>query len=89
MTVSAAPVAITVLLFAQLRGRFDADEFTIHFPPGATGRDVMAWLMQRDPKMSALLAVSRLAVNGEYAPWETVVVDGDEVAVIPPVSGGC
>ncbi|HSE13477.1 MAG TPA: MoaD/ThiS family protein [Rudaea sp.] len=30
----------------------------------------------------------RLAVNGSFAPWHQVLVDGDEVAFLPPVSGG-
>ena len=30
----------------------------------------------------------RLAVNGEFAPWDRVLADGDEVAFLPPVSGG-
>ena len=30
----------------------------------------------------------RLAVNGAFAPWEQVLADGDEVAFLPPVSGG-
>lgn len=30
----------------------------------------------------------RIAVNGEFAPWERALADGDEVAFLPPVSGG-
>ena len=30
----------------------------------------------------------RLAVNGAFAPWDQVLADGDEVAFLPPVSGG-
>jgi molybdopterin synthase sulfur carrier subunit len=30
----------------------------------------------------------RLAVNGEFAPWDRALLDGDEVAFLPPMSGG-
>ena len=81
-------IIVRAVLFAQLRGRFGADELSISLPDGATGAALMQWLAQRDPKVADLLSVSRLAINGEYASLERVLEDGDEVVVIPPVSGG-
>jgi molybdopterin converting factor small subunit len=49
---------------------------------------VRAWAQQRAARLQPLLAVSRLAVNCAYAAWEMPLHDKDEVALIPPVSGG-
>lgn len=84
----ATVVAVRALFFAQLRDRFGADELPVSLSAGATGADLMRWLAQRSPTMSGLLAVSRLAVNGEYVSLDHVLRDGDEAVVVPPVSGG-
>ena len=81
-------MTVRVLLFAQLRDRIGADELAASLPSGATGAELLAWLSQRSPKVEGLLGVSRLAVNCEYAALDHVLHDGDEVVVIPPVSGG-
>jgi len=83
-----AQATVRVLLFAQLRGRFGADELAVSLPSSSTGSDLMRWLSQRDPKVKDLLSVSRLAINGEYVSKDCRLQDGDEVVVIPPVSGG-
>jgi sulfur-carrier protein len=56
---------------------------------GATIGDVLAEATKRyGPGFEAVLAASRVWLNGEPAPNETAVGEADEVAVIPPVSGG-
>jgi molybdopterin converting factor small subunit len=57
-------------------------------PVGATGRELIRALAERNPAIGPLLDVSRLAVNAEYVQIDAALHDGDEVAVIPPVSGG-
>jgi molybdopterin converting factor small subunit len=42
----------------------------------------------RGERFAAIVAVSTFVVNGERADRATVVADGDEVAILPPVSGG-
>lgn len=83
-----ATVTLQVLLFAQLRGRFGADQLSVALPTGSTGTELLAWLSQRCPAVKELLDVSRLAVNREYVARDYKLVDGDEAVVIPPVSGG-
>ena len=57
---------------------------------GATVADVLAAARQRyGPAFAEVLMVSRVWVNGTEAKAATVVTDSDEVAVLPPVSGGC
>ena len=56
---------------------------------GATVGEVLAEATKRyGPGFEAVLAASRVWLNGEPAPAETAVGEADEVAVIPPVSGG-
>ena len=85
---STACIATRALFFAQLRDWVGADELTVTLPQGSTGRDLIRRLIQRHPKAEGLLEVSRLAVNREYVSTDASLRDGDEVAVIPPVSGG-
>lgn len=57
--------------------------------PGATVAEVLAAARQRyGPGFTALLPTCRVWVNGEQADDSTLVGDADEVAVLPPVSGG-
>lgn len=81
-------ITIQVLLFAQLKDRLGQPEISASLPLKATGRDLIRALSQRDPAIAPLVAVSRLAVGQEYVSWSHPLKEGDEVAVIPPVSGG-
>src|SRR4051794_39680330 len=74
---------VTVLLFAMLRERAGARELTIELPEGARVRDALDSL---GPLAADLPLV--MAVNREYAPEDHVLDPGDELALIPPVSGG-
>jgi molybdopterin synthase catalytic subunit len=60
----------------------------LDLPAGATVEDAWAALVERFPVLAPGRAAVRFGVNGGYAPAETELGDGDEVAMIPPVSGG-
>src|SRR2546423_8743053 len=74
---------VTVRLFAMLRERAGAREVTLELPEGARVRDAIAAL---DGVVDGLPVV--MAVDREYAPEDRVLDPGDELALIPPVSGG-
>jgi MoaE-MoaD fusion protein len=78
-------VEVTVRLFAMLRERAGAPELTLELPDGASVSDALA-----TRELSGLAAGIPLvmAVNREYADAERVLDPGDELALIPPVSGG-
>lgn len=59
----------------------------VELPTGGTVADLRAMLVERYPRLSDLASV-RLAVNGEYAIEGLPLNENDEVAIIPPVSGG-
>jgi molybdopterin converting factor subunit 1 len=79
---------LTVLLFAAARDLAGTDTATVALAPGATVADLRAALARDFPALAALLAKSAVAVDHDFAEDDRVLVGGDEVAVIPPVSGG-
>jgi molybdopterin synthase catalytic subunit len=76
-------VKVTVRLFAQLRERAGRRELELDLPEGARVRDALAAVAD----LAAGLPVV-LAVNREYADEGDELRPGDELALIPPVSGG-
>jgi molybdopterin converting factor subunit 1 len=76
-------VEVTVLLFAMLRERAGARHLTIELPDGASVRDALDELGDIASGLPLVMAVNR-----EYAPEDQVLDPGDELALIPPVSGG-
>jgi molybdopterin converting factor subunit 1 len=80
---------VTVKLFAIARQRLGTSELLLELPSGATaGTALDALSLQAPADAGPLLARCALAVNREYVSRQSVLHDGDEVAVIPPVSGG-
>ena len=79
---------VRVLLFAGLRERLHSDSATLELPAGATVRDLLAALAAQHPALAGLLARSAVAVNHDVADDARGLSPDDEVAVIPPVSGG-
>jgi molybdopterin synthase catalytic subunit len=76
-------VEVTVRLFAMLRERAGARELTLDLPDGASVRDALDELGELAAGLPLVMAVNR-----EYAPEDQVLDAGDELALIPPVSGG-
>ncbi|MDQ3741675.1 MAG: molybdenum cofactor biosynthesis protein MoaE [Actinomycetota bacterium] len=74
---------VTVRLFAQLRERAGSGSLELDLPEGAAVRDAIAAVGD----VAAGLPVV-MAVNREYADESVVLAAGDELALIPPVSGG-
>lgn len=74
---------IRVRVFAALRERAGADEVALELPDGATVSDALSRLGHLTDGVRAVLAVNR-----EYADPGATLHEGDEVALIPPVSGG-
>ncbi|HEY1014830.1 MAG TPA: MoaD/ThiS family protein [Herpetosiphonaceae bacterium] len=80
-------IGVTVRLFAGLRETAGAGELSLALPPAATVADAWAELALRFPALPAADTVS-CAVNRAYASPASPLADGDELAFIPPVSGG-
>jgi MoaE-MoaD fusion protein len=78
---------LTVRLFATLREAAE-DRTTLELEPGATVEDAWGTLAARWPALEPYRDWVRAARNGTYAPFDSPLADGDEVAFLPPVSGG-
>ena len=74
-------------MFARLREQAGTDCELLDLD-GATVEDVYRQLRARHPALERDLALIRPARNQDFADWSERVADGDEVAFIPPVSGG-
>jgi molybdopterin synthase catalytic subunit len=85
---SVPAVRIRVRLFAIQRELAGAREVALDLPAGATVEAAWSALVARHPVLAPGRSSVRFAVNGEYAAPDTGLADGDEVAMIPPVSGG-
>ena len=79
---------VTVRLFARLRELAGAAEIRVELPEGSTAGDAWRLLTTRHPGMDAYSSSISCAVNEEYARMRAPLRDGDEVAFLPPVSGG-
>jgi molybdopterin converting factor subunit 1 len=77
-----------VLLFAQVKDAVGTAELEIQISGNATADEVWRKLIEAKPPLAPFQKTTRLARNGEYADAQTLFCDSDEVALIPPVSGG-
>jgi MoaD family protein len=81
-------LAVRARLFAIQRELAGRREIELALPIGATVEDAWEDLVRRFPVLAPGRAYVRFARNGEYTEAEAALADGDEIAVIPPVSGG-
>lgn len=80
---------ISVRLFAILRERAGADSVELELPEGATVAEALQALREQADLGESLGRMGvAMAVNREYAGPETELAPGDELALVPPVSGG-
>ncbi|CAA9473983.1 MAG: Molybdopterin synthase sulfur carrier subunit [uncultured Rubrobacteraceae bacterium] len=79
---------VEVLLFGAAADRAGTRKVQLEVGEGATLAEVWPMLAERHPSLSPMRDTLAFAVNGEYARMDGRVEPGDEVAVLPPVSGG-
>jgi len=79
---------VLVLLFGSLREAAGAKELSVELPERARVVELRALLALSQPAFEAVAGRLRVAVNREFAADDAMLADGDEVAFLPPVSGG-
>jgi molybdopterin converting factor subunit 1 len=79
---------VTIRLFARLRDLAGTGEIVREVPEPATVQGVWSVLVAETPALRAYENAMSVAVNAEYSRMGARVEDGDEVAFLPPVSGG-
>lgn len=81
-------VTVTVKLFAAYQEAYGTSELTLQFPAGATVQTVRDRLLNEHPELERWRDLTRFGVNLQFVEPDTVLHHGDEVVLIPPVSGG-
>ena len=79
---------VTIRLFARLRDLAGSGELVRDVDKPATVETVWRSLVDEMPDLGAYERTMSVAVNADYAKMSAKVSDGDEVAFLPPVSGG-
>jgi len=81
-------IEVRVHFFAQLNRTLGLSELSIELPNGATASDALQACVVRFPDHSGLFDKIAIAINMEYCDSDARLCSGDEIALIPPVSGG-
>lgn len=84
----AAALTVTVLFFAAAADIIQRETVQLQLYEGVTLADLQQQLYSRWPELSQRLPTLMWAVNEQYATPQTILRAGDQVACIPPVSGG-
>jgi molybdopterin converting factor subunit 1 len=79
---------VRVLFFGMLKDLTGWSSDSLELPEHATLRDLLAHYQQHVPGLKPIAASLAVSINQEYAPLDSRLNSGDEVALLPPVSGG-
>jgi molybdopterin synthase sulfur carrier subunit len=86
--VSNSSITITVKLFAAFGEAFGVSEITLELPPDTPVSQVLESSIAQYPQLEQWRDRTRFGLNMEFVSPDTILQDGDEVVLIPPVSGG-
>jgi sulfur-carrier protein len=81
-------IEVTVKLFAVYQETFARPELTLTLPQQSTVNDVLNILIQEQPQLAKWREITRFGVNLQFVEPNTILQKGDEIVLIPPVSGG-
>ncbi len=80
---------VTIKFFAMLKNKAGTDEITISIPKQITLNEFKEVIKKEFPPIGEFIDKNiMISVNQEIAASDTVIKDGDEVALLPPFSGG-
>ena len=85
---SSSLVKVTVKLFAAYQEAYGVPELSLEFPKGTTVAAVRDCLIDDYPQLEQWRQVTRFGINFQFVDADAILMDGDEVVLIPPVSGG-
>ena len=79
---------VRVRCFAAAREIIGTGELVVDLPEGSTLTQLIEQIRRQFPRLEGLAGSLLFSVNREYAPSDRRLAAGDEIALIPPVSGG-
>ena len=88
MAMSGPNVTVTIKLFAAYQEVYGLPELVLEFPKGTSVAAIADYLRAEHPELNQWRSLTRYGVNFRFVEPDTVLQDGDEVVLIPPVSGG-
>jgi len=88
MKMSESEIRIKVKLFAGYQEAYGVGELGLTFPPNTPVVAVRDRLISERPELEHLREITRFGINLEFVEPDTLLTEGDEVVLIPPVSGG-
>jgi molybdopterin synthase sulfur carrier subunit len=81
-------ITVSVKLFAAYQEAYGVPELVMEFPQDTPVVAVCDRLIAEHPELTELRDITRFGVNLDFVEPDTLLQDGDEVVLIPPVSGG-
>lgn len=81
-------IKIKVKLFAIYQEAFETSELDLVMSKETSVGDVFQSLIEQKPYLAKWQEVTRFGVNLQFVESDTILQDGDEIVLIPPVSGG-
>ncbi|MGC1245431.1 MAG: MoaD/ThiS family protein [Spirulinaceae cyanobacterium] len=81
-------MTVVVKLFAAFQEAYSSSELQLELPSETTVYGVLERLIKEHPELEKWRNLTRFGVNLQFVEPNTIVQDGDEVVLIPPVSGG-
>lgn len=88
MTSSSSSITITVKLFAAYQEAIGTEEQCLDIPLGTKAVEVCDLLVSQYPSLAKWKSQTRFGINLEFVDPQTPLQSGDELVLIPPVSGG-
>lgn len=81
-------ITVTVKLFAAYQEAYGVPELVLELPSGTAVEEVRDRLIAEHPKLAQWRDITRFGINLQFVEPNTALQEGDEIVLIPPVSGG-
>lgn len=88
MTTTSDLITVTIKLFAIYQEIYQQPEITLNIALGSKAKDILSIITQQKPNLKSWTEITKIAVNLAFVNLDYPLHDGDEIALIPPVSGG-
>ena len=79
---------ISVLFFANLRERYQRDTMDLNVPEGTLVKDIFSIITDNTHEAQWMTKSTLCAVNANHVSKDTLLKEGDELALLPPMAGG-